>query len=185
MKPFNLEQALAGAPLVTRDGEMNVSDFAIRCDIRGDSETYICAATVNGLYRTYTEKGEFLSGVANLCDLFMAEVEEKPAPTKKPHKHAELIKAWADGADIEICALDGRWVFCENPTWENTNYRIKPEPKPDVIRYAVFRENSLLGSVFLIVKDLSEESSVFPSIKLFVDGETGEPKAVELIKGAA
>ena len=51
----------------------------------------------------------------------------------KPHKHAELIKAWADGAVIE--ALDcGHWYECVTPDWEGGyKFRIKPEPKPDVV----------------------------------------------------
>ena len=54
----------------------------------------------------------------------------------KPHKHAELIKAWADGAEIEwVYATkdDGEklWVVVDNPAWnESHEYRIKPEPKP-------------------------------------------------------
>ena len=51
---------------------------------------------------------------------------------KKPHKHAELIKAWADGAEIEC--LDkyvNRWYNARYPRWkENMEYRIKPEEDP-------------------------------------------------------
>lgn len=52
---------------------------------------------------------------------------------KQPHKHAELIKAWADGAEIEM--WDGEfWWPRESPYWnEAIVYRIKPEPKPDVV----------------------------------------------------
>lgn len=58
----------------------------------------------------------------------------------KPHKHAELIKAWADGAQIEYEApysdFDARmrtgktkWCPIDHPTWCLTKrYRIKPEP---------------------------------------------------------
>jgi hypothetical protein len=47
----------------------------------------------------------------------------------KPHKHAELIKAWADGATIEMLCGDNGWYtltgyFCWS---EDTTYRIKPE----------------------------------------------------------
>ena len=51
----------------------------------------------------------------------------------KPHKHAEVIKAWADGASIEYFdSDDGEWVTL--PTlffWsEDCQYRIKPaEPE--------------------------------------------------------
>jgi hypothetical protein len=52
---------------------------------------------------------------------------------KTPHKHAELIKAWADGAEVEM--WDGEsWLPRESPYWnEAIVYRIKPEPKPDVV----------------------------------------------------
>lgn len=45
----------------------------------------------------------------------------------KPHKHAALIHAWADGAQIQVQAVDGSWKDSDNPWWENdTEYRIKP-----------------------------------------------------------
>lgn len=62
--------------------------------------------------------------------------------TNKPHIHADLIKAWADGAIIEKAvfgALSGellRWEEQKHPYWnEDAKYRVKPEPKPDVVRY--------------------------------------------------
>jgi hypothetical protein len=54
-----------------------------------------------------------------------------------PHKHAELIKAWADGAEIEYNGVydeewqrlyDGKWQKVSDPSWpEHYEYRIKPE----------------------------------------------------------
>ena len=53
-----------------------------------------------------------------------------------PHKHAELIKAWADGAKIQVLSIDKRWEYVERPLWNPTNiYRIKPEPKKAQIRF--------------------------------------------------
>jgi hypothetical protein len=49
----------------------------------------------------------------------------------KPHKHAEVIKAWANGAEIQ-CSMknDNDWFDVEVPDWDlSLNYRIKPEPK--------------------------------------------------------
>ena len=44
------------------------------------------------------------------------------------HKHAELIKAWADGAQIQVKACNLVWDDRENPLWCTTReYRIKPE----------------------------------------------------------
>ena len=57
-----------------------------------------------------------------------------------PHKHAALIKAWADGATIQClvprdyhedcCGKKSRWIDLTTPSWElNQTYRIKPPPK--------------------------------------------------------
>jgi hypothetical protein len=47
----------------------------------------------------------------------------------KPHKHAEVIKAWADGAEIQICQKNTNmaWVDIGNPNWVDWyEYRVKP-----------------------------------------------------------
>ena len=64
----------------------------------------------------------------------------------KPHKWAKEIKAWADGAEIEMRMLnkaDNTWYEWENMSdilrfsndywWE---YRIKPQPKEPQYLYA-------------------------------------------------
>ena len=46
----------------------------------------------------------------------------------KPHKHADLIKAWADGAEIQCYCEDYSWIDTLNPKWWGfNNYRIKPK----------------------------------------------------------
>lgn len=65
----------------------------------------------------------------------------------KPHKHCELIKAWADGATIEFFHPETRkWVVDHMPTWSLiVIYRIKPEPKKMYVRlYA----NKSTGAMF-------------------------------------
>lgn len=45
---------------------------------------------------------------------------------KEPHIHAELIKAWADGAEIQTKPPNGVWVDCQEPFWYATSeYRLK------------------------------------------------------------
>ena len=45
----------------------------------------------------------------------------------KTHKHAALIKAWADGEEIEIQTIDNLWEARPDPFWdESAKYRIKP-----------------------------------------------------------
>lgn len=54
----------------------------------------------------------------------------------KKHKHADLIKAWADGAEIEFIDSDDSWCEIKTPTWDTQiTYRIKPEEKKPVVRW--------------------------------------------------
>ena len=47
--------------------------------------------------------------------------------TMKQHKHAEIIKAWADGAEIQVRGK-GEWFDALNPTFSNPfEYRVKPK----------------------------------------------------------
>lgn len=50
---------------------------------------------------------------------------------KKPHKHAELIKAWADGEQIQFRSNpDASWKDVDSPKWDvTTEYQIKLAPK--------------------------------------------------------
>lgn len=56
-----------------------------------------------------------------------------------PHKHALLIKAWADGAEIQWY-WGGKWVDVVYPGWsENRAYRIKPS-EPVLVPADVFEQ---------------------------------------------
>ncbi len=47
------------------------------------------------------------------------------------HKHADLIHAWAEGAEIEVLAAVEEWRTTRLPSWLHTStYRVKPEPDP-------------------------------------------------------
>ena len=89
------------------------------------------------------------------------------------HKHADLICAWANGAEIQLYHTDTeKWVDAPTPLWFDCEYRVKPEPKPDVVvRYgAIASENGLF------------EGWEKPNLKLTFSGETGELKAAEVLK---
>jgi len=44
------------------------------------------------------------------------------------HKHADVIHAWADGADIQYLRIDGVWEDISFPPFSESNeYRIKPK----------------------------------------------------------
>ena len=96
--------------------------------------------------------------------------------SNKPRVHAELIKAWADGAVIQFRNLTGDWVDVteeESPAWFPSRcYRIKPQPKPDVIReYYINTDGRCFGAVL-----------VDANLRLVLDGETGALKSAEVIK---
>lgn len=102
------------------------------------------------------------------------------------HIHAELIKAWADGAEIECLqepAEDGVWEVILSPSWHpNAKYRIKPTPKPNIVMYGIAKLNSI--DRFATVINLGPLNFCLSNnIKLTFSGKTGELTAVELIKG--
>ena len=95
----------------------------------------------------------------------------------KPHKHAELIKAWADGAEIEYWQDGSGWYLDMKPKWnEFQKYRIKPEPKPHVLKICEFWYDKMLNEIQII------EKTDVPNLKLYFDGETGELKSAEVLK---
>lgn len=93
---------------------------------------------------------------------------------KTPHKHCELIKAWADGAEIEFHIGENEWDLVGQPSWRvEQEYRIKPEPKPDLIKYyEASGEHISPPTIEKFGKD---------SLKLTFDGETGKLKSAEVI----
>jgi hypothetical protein len=97
------------------------------------------------------------------------------------HVHAELIKAWADGAEIEFLntfSTEPSWKEASHPCWTlDTKYRVKPRPKPDHVYYGVFERKGsvLLRSCFTKVNDDGDE------LKLTFDGETGKLKSAEIL----
>lgn len=79
-----------------------------------------------------------------------------------PHKHAELIKAWADGAEIQFYSkTQGRWEKANrNPEWfEDFEYRIKPEEKKPVVRWLWAWHNLQVWSTteFYTKKEMAEK----------------------------
>lgn len=104
---------------------------------------------------------------------------------KTPHKHAELIKAWADGAEIEYWSgtLYG-WRPAYNPNWdEKTEYRIKPEPKQDVVHeIKVWVGGNAREKVVLHMYNSETHKAHGSNLRLTFDGETGKLKKAEVIE---
>lgn len=102
----------------------------------------------------------------------------------KPHKHAALIKAWADGAIIQqaVQHVSGTaWIDVPSPAWyPGHEYRVKTEPKPDVVlaykvKTADFSKDAPPSVVW-------NESWDVSNLRLTFDGETGKLKSAEVLK---
>jgi len=91
------------------------------------------------------------------------------------HKHADLIHKWADGAEIEIrLNKDEPWEKTEAPKWFYAfEYRIKPEPKPDV-------EELYYATIYAVSPAVHFNGT--PNLKLTFDVETCELKSAEVLK---
>ena len=94
---------------------------------------------------------------------------------KAPHRHAELIKAWADGAEIQFrYNVNIPWSDVKGVCgWDiDCDFRIKPEPKPDFrLFYLVTKEHGAQLSAALYSHNLV----------LNFDGETGKLKSAEVL----
>jgi hypothetical protein len=110
----------------------------------------------------------------------------------KPHLHAEVIKAWADGAEIEWCINNdlNEWkdIVGYNPHWHShINYRVKPKT---VVKYhgimqgtngyECMNHNTGFHAELSHVRDQGDNWKVIAIAKTtFLDGV---PIAVEIVK---
>lgn len=98
---------------------------------------------------------------------------EKETDMKK-HKHCELIKAWADGEEIEYKNSYGEWERDTNPEWNDwSEYRIKPN---SVVKYFDVWTTSDGLTLFG-----ERQISRLANISLTFDSETNKLKGVELL----
>jgi hypothetical protein len=110
----------------------------------------------------------------------------------KPHKHATLIKAWADGADIEVrCTTNySSKAGATLAPWQSVNdlddvvwldeweYRIKPTPKPDIHVFAKLYYEDYAGEH---LARLVNSTQLEANIKVMLDGETNKLKDVVIL----
>ena len=98
---------------------------------------------------------------------------------KTPHKHAALIKAWADRPETRFQfrgagCQSNCWYTMVTPDWSHSEIRIKPEPKPDVVKYSTMTNGGTVNTFF--------SPNCNHNIKSTFDGETGELKSVVMFQ---
>jgi hypothetical protein len=94
-----------------------------------------------------------------------------------PNKHAELIKAWADGAEIEVRYPNAvSWTLVQYPKWtESLEYRVKQKRPKEI-------EKLFYLHIDVESNELRSKASLVKNIMMIFDGETGDLKSVEMIK---
>lgn len=68
------------------------------------------------------------------------------AENQNRRKHADLIHAWAEGAEIQFVMPDGSWRDVSgNPLWEKkSQYRIKPKTKTVRFRNGITKQGEVV-----------------------------------------
>lgn len=101
-----------------------------------------------------------------------------------PHKHAEVLRAIADGKTVQWRS-DAEWHDAEFEPYTpmsklNLEWRVKPEPKPDVVAYIGIDNRESYSETF---RDcLSYVDHWNSQVKFIFDGETGKLKSAEVLK---
>ena len=90
------------------------------------------------------------------------------------HVHHYLIIQWAKGAKIQYSVPGFDWTDVGEPSWlPKYNYRIKPEVKPDLVRYY-----KVIPGITVNQYKPSKESN----LNLTFDANTGKLKSAEVIE---
>jgi len=102
------------------------------------------------------------------------------------HKHADVLIAIAEGMAVQFYQDNLGWIDYEvgytlspiSSQGQSWKWRVKPEPKPDVVMYGVaFPINGRFA-----VSGLGNTPIDFDNLKLIFDGETNELKDAEVLK---
>jgi hypothetical protein len=100
---------------------------------------------------------------------------------KKPHIHADVIKAWADGAEIEICMNTfDVWIPVAHPNWlPDMRYRVQPEPQPNTRHHLLVTCKDGRSIVF---GPVTSSGCPCDNLRLTFDGETNKLIKAEVLK---
>ncbi len=132
------------------------------------------------------------------CSCSIAEPPaEALAEATLRHKWAKEIAASFEGKTIQVRNQTAEhtkdWVDVDSPAWITTGgceYRIKPEPKPDIVLYGAFGKKVEQEETFFTVREINQyqrkasDNPRYPvdNVRFVVDGATGELKSVEIVK---
>lgn len=102
---------------------------------------------------------------------------------KTPRKHAELIKAWADGAEIQVYDNHHEvWRNSPTPIWDSgLKYRVFVEPKPDRVEEMSVYRNMHRRYDYLRPYDEPVIAGFLSTVRVTFCGNTGAVKSMEVL----
>jgi len=111
---------------------------------------------------------------------------EASVNTHEPHIHRDFIVQWANGCTIEQYVVD-TWYVDAQPTWrEQGVYRVKPQPKLDVVMYGNIDDTTKniyqYSDSTNLCGHFNSTKTDYDNLKVVYSGETGLLLSVELIK---
>ena len=113
---------------MNKNSEFKTGDRVKVVDLLGAGDALgagVCLGDILVVERLDYEGCYFRGGITSFFLYNKRLVAAYPNP---PHKHAELIKVWADGADIQLFrTYDNMWEDITRPDWSASKYRIKPQ----------------------------------------------------------
>jgi hypothetical protein len=79
------------------------------------------------------------------------------------HKHAEFIKAWADGECVQAKDVYGDWATVRSLDVFNHDYEFRIKPKTQTYRVALLAKPDGNGFVAIAVNSQEQEEDFFSS----------------------
>ena len=89
----------------------------------------------------------------------------------QPHKHKDVIIAWANGEEIEFRdpEFSTQWTPIKVPSWlPDAEYRVKPEPKESVHTFRIGVGAYGDGSFYTVTADNAVEETDIQSESSFI-----------------
>jgi len=105
-----------------------------------------------------------------------------------PHKHCEVIKAYADGHSVQLSDDGMEWEDIKTPLFDCKHglYRVKPQPKPDIVMYGNIEETlyGIRAGLYShsLCGNFNETKAHADNLRVVYSGETGVLLSVKLIK---
>jgi hypothetical protein len=104
--------------------------YDLKCNIHNTVQT-ITKVITNTVHPLVEVKPNGIICSFLLCDIELVSYVQ-------PRAHAEIIKAWADGAQIEYKDGTGDWVSIERPSWHSHfEYRVKSDVKSHTVETTI------------------------------------------------